>query len=250
MSKLENLFAKLSTSTSEVEEKEYGPILDIFLHLKAPGWENIFSDKEMIEEVKDISLRLKDKMHLITPICKNIFRAFELTPLDKVKVVLIGQDPYPGGQAVGLSFSVDKNTSIPASLVNIFKELKSNYPETVLKNHGDLTAWAEEGVLLLNYTLTTELGKRNAHKGLWIGFMQKIIYALRDYRPKCIFVLWGREAEKITDMFGPSHPFTVLTAGDPPSMNTKGTFIGCQHFLKINMILESKGVSPICWNLK
>lgn len=182
-----------------------------------------------------------------------VFNAFQKTPFDKVKVVIMGQDPYHGnGQAHGLSFSVQKGVRLPPSLQNIFKELISDVG-MVTPDHGSLEAWAEQGVLLLNAILTVQEGRPLAHqKRGWEQFTDAAIRALAQREDPVIFLLWGRNAmQKCTDvpeLKAGSHHY-ILTAPHPSPFSAYAGFFGCKHFSKANEILKSQGKTPINWQL-
>ena len=184
------------------------------------------------------------------PPTNEVFNAFVYTPLNTVRVVIIGQDPYSKkGQAMGLSFSVPDNVSIPPSLYNIFRELKAVYKDFKIPKSGDLTPWAEQGVLLLNMALTVAPGKPGSHLKLWKHFLDLVIDVILDEKPNTIFVLWGKKAEDI--MIGHDEPKYVLIAGHPSPSNRNGGFVGVarQHFKKINKILKKLDEEPIDWLL-
>ena len=185
---------------------------------------------------------------VIYPPGPMIFKAFELTPVNTVKVVILGQDPYHGpGQAMGLSFSVPPFVKAPPSLKNIFKEIES---ELNIKMSGspDLTPWANQGVLLLNTSLTVEAGKANSHKSIgWAEFTDAVIRYLSEHCNGIIFLLWGRPAQTKKALIDTSRHY-VLEAAHPSPL-AKGAFFGCGHFAKVNEILTSKGQKPIEWKL-
>jgi uracil-DNA glycosylase len=177
-----------------------------------------------------------------------IFNAFNTTPFDKVKVVILGQDPYINqGEAMGLSFSVPKGVKIPPSLRNIYKELETDLGCEVPK-HGDLTAWAEQGVFLLNAALTVEKGLSNSHaKCGWHTFTDAVIRRLSEGRDGLVFMLWGNFAKQKTAFIDP-FKHLVLEAAHPSPL-AGGAFNGCQHFSKANEFLENNGAAPIQWCL-
>ena len=229
-------------------------VIDIAQQYPPRTWENVFRDAE--EELKDISDLLEDdkKEHgRYYPDSRNLFKCFELTPLNKVKVVILGQDPFHSTngdgtpQAQGLCFSVKRGAKIPSSLVNIYKELKTSVPGFVTPNHGCLESWALQGVLLLNTCLTVRPASPDCHKELFLGFIKKIINAILDANPGCIFVMWGRKAQKVQKMIGARA--TVLEAAHPSGLSASRGFFGCDHFNKINTLLTEKGDTPIDWNL-
>lgn len=184
------------------------------------------------------------------PAKENIYKAFELTKLPSVKVVIVGQDPYPQPNvAVGLSFSIaPTNPKIPGSLKNIYKEIQRTYPNFQIPKHGDLREWARQGILLLNMALTVPPGERNAHRGVWRPFIIKTIKEIVEYNPKTIFVLWGNDAQKLIPTIG-SAPVLVSGHPSPEAVNRGGNFIGNGHFLKINELLQLQGQLPIDWQL-
>lgn len=177
----------------------------------------------------------------------QMFRALTLTPLEKVKVVIIGQDPFHGeNQANGLAFSVNPNIQLPPSLKNIFKELKDDLG--IENTNGDLTKWAEQGVLLLNVVLTTLKGQPRAHFGKgWEQYTDTIINQVNDQREKIIFCLWGEKAQEKKRLIDINTHY-ILEAGHPSPINTSNPFFNCKHFSQINMLLESNNFNKIDWN--
>ncbi len=179
----------------------------------------------------------------------NIFRAFDLTPLEKVKVVILGQDPYHGeNQAHGLCFSVKPGIQLPPSLVNIYKELESDLGIKPVK-HGYLESWAKQGVLLLNSVLTVEQGKAASHQGKgWEKFTDQVIDILNNRPYPIIFVLWGSYAQQ-KGQFIDVKRHVVLSAAHPSPLSAYRGFFGCRHFSKINEYLHRWGEDPINWQL-
>ena len=177
------------------------------------------------------------------------FRALDLTPLDKVRVVILGQDPYHGpGQAHGLCFSVQPGVRPPPSLVNIYKELQSDLgiPRA---NHGFLEHWAQQGVLLLNSVLTVEMAKAASHqKKGWEQFTDAVIRLVNTKDEPVVFLLWGAYAQKKA-AFVETDKHLVLKAAHPSPLSAHNGFLGCRHFSQCNAYLESKGLSPIDWAL-
>ena len=175
-----------------------------------------------------------------------IFNAFNLTPFDKVKVVIIGQDPYHGpGQAEGLSFSVPHGIPLPPSLVNIYKEIESDLGVQLHKD-GSLRGWAEQGVFLLNAVLTVRAGQPTSHSRIgWAEFTDAVIRTLSDQRDCLVFLLWGNFARSKSALIDTSR-HSVLEAPHPSPL-ARGAFFGCRHFSKANQILVSQGLSPIDW---
>ena len=217
-------------------------------------WDQIF--KKTSEERAVIGELMKNKVlpmyQSIYPPKEKIFAAFDLCPLSKVRVVIVGQDPYPqDGKACGLSFSIlPDDSSIPGSLKNIYKELSLEYPEFIIPSHGDLKSWARQGVLLLNVALHFSLGEPVGQNiGLWKPFYTKTIKALIEYNPNIIFVLWGDKAQKATLPSIGNTKSLVSGHPSPQAVNTGGNFIGNGHFKKVNQILESRGEEQINWQL-
>lgn len=180
----------------------------------------------------------------------QLYRAVELSPPQKTRVVILGQDPYHGpGQANGLAFSVNKGAAIPPSLSNIFFELccDLDLPEP---QHGDLTCWAEQGVLLLNTVLTVEKGKPMSHanKG-WETHTEKILKNVNENEHPVVFMLWGKRAkEKRYLIDNPLH--LVLESVHPSPLSANKGFFGCEHFSKCNKFLELRGLKPINWRVE
>lgn len=185
----------------------------------------------------------------IYPRGEEYFAAMNLTPFDKVKVVIVGQDPYHGpGQAHGLCFSVQEGVRFPPSLQNIFKELHSDLGLEIPKN-GTLTKWAEEGVLLLNAVLTVEDGKAAAHQGKgWEEFTDRVIHLLNDEKENLVFILWGSYAQKKAAFVDRKKHF-VIEAVHPSPLSAHRGFFGTKPFSKANSYLRSKGVPEVNWNL-
>lgn len=183
----------------------------------------------------------------IFPDMYNIFYALKLTPLKDVKVVILGQDPYhEQGQAMGLSFSVPNGVKIPPSLVNIFKEIKSEYGYNL--NSGDLTGWAKQGVLLLNAVLTVREGFANSHKDKgWEFFTDAIVKKVSDCNNGVVFMLWGANARKKACLIDKSKHL-ILESAHPSPLSAYNGFFGCGHFKKANEYLEKNGKIQIDWS--
>ena len=175
-----------------------------------------------------------------------IFNAFNLTPFDKVKVVILGQDPYHGpGQAEVLSFSVPHGIPLPPSLVNIYKEIETDLGVRLHKD-GSLRGWAEQGVFLLNAILTVRAGQPTSHSRIgWAEFTDAVIRTLSEQRKGLVFLLWGNFARSKRDLIDTSR-HTVLEAPHPSPL-ARGAFFGCKHFSKANQVLLSEGLQPIDW---
>ncbi len=218
--------------------------------LKTLNWQQIIDIEKAKDYFIDLDFFLKsEKQNFnIFPKVKDVFKAFELTPLDKLKVVLIGQDPYHKiNQAHGLSFSVNNGIKTPPSLVNIYKELKTdlNIP---IAEHGNLTHWAKQGVLLLNATLTVREGQPGSHqKKGWENFTDEIIKYISENTENTVFLLWGNFAKTKKEIIN-SAKHLVLEAAHPSPL-ARGAFFGSKHFSKCNEFLISKGKVPIDWSL-
>jgi len=185
----------------------------------------------------------------IFPKSTDWFRALDLTPLPKVRVVILGQDPYHGpDQAHGLCFSVRPGVRPPPSLVNIFKELEADL-DISRPRHGFLEHWAQQGVLLLNSVLTVEMGQAASHqrKG-WEEFTDAVVRAINDRPDPIIFLLWGAYAQKKAS-FVDTNRHLVLKAAHPSPLSAHNGFLGCRHFSKANSFLQSRGLPPIDWSL-
>lgn len=220
-----------------------------------PGWESVFTDAAL--ELKQISelLETDEQRSMIVPLKKNLFRALEILPMSKVRVIIWGQDPYHQllshgePRAVGLSFSVSRQDEVPRSLVNIYREISDNISEFIIPKHGDLTSWSQQGVLLLNSSLTCRVNDPNSHAkyGIWLPFIVRLIRGIEQVRPNCIHLLWGKEALKIKQHI--SERSIVLTASHPSPLSAERGFFGCRHFINVNEILKGFGETPINWNL-
>jgi uracil-DNA glycosylase len=178
-----------------------------------------------------------------------IFNAFNTTPFDKVKVVLLGQDPYHGkGQAHGLSFSVQDSVPPPPSLVNIFKELHSD-TGVPAPYHGNLTHWAQQGVLLLNASLTVRANEPMSHAKIgWAEFTDAVIKKISDRKKNLVFLLWGKFAQEKQVLIDETK-HCILKAAHPSPFSANNGFFGCHHFSKTNEYLVSNGIDPIDWKL-
>ncbi len=184
---------------------------------------------------------------VIYPKARNIFKAFDLCPFDKVKVVIIGQDPYhEPEQAQGLCFSVPADIKIPPSLVNIYKEINSDL-KIEIPQSGDLTRWAEQGVLLLNATLTVEAHKAASHQGRgWEEFTDNVIRLLSDKKEHLVFLLWGSYAIKKANLIN-MEKHLLLTSAHPSPLSAYRGFFGNHHFSKCNYYLIQNGIDAIQW---
>ncbi|WP_041524803.1 uracil-DNA glycosylase [Gilvimarinus agarilyticus] len=217
-----------------------------------PGWLSELSaefDEPYMGELKAFLKAQKQAGKVIYPPAAQMFNAFNTTPFDKVKVVILGQDPYHGpGQAHGLSFSVPEGVRIPPSLQNIFKEIERDLG-IARPNHGNLTKWAEQGVLLLNATLSVEQASAGSHqKRGWELFTDRAIAALNRDREGLVFMLWGSYAQKKGRLIDTSKHL-VLKAVHPSPLSAHRGFLGCGHFSQANHYLQSHAQQPIDWAL-
>ena len=204
-------------------------------------------DQPYMVKLKQFLQQEKTAGRVIYPKGAEIFNALNTTPFDSIKVVIIGQDPYHGeGQAHGLCFSVRKGIVIPPSLVNIYKEIEAEY-DIKMPRHGDLTGWAEQGVLLLNATLTVQQANAGSHqrKG-WEEFTDAIIRAVNERREHVVFLLWGSYAQKKGALIDRKRHL-VLEAPHPSPLSAHRGFLGCGHFKKANDYLTKQGLEPIEW---
>ncbi len=213
------------------------------------SWYSILKD----EFAKDYFLSLQKFLnseylnYTIFPKEENIFKALNLVPIDRVKVVIIGQDPYhEPGQAQGMSFSVPENFPFPPSLINIFKEIETDL-NIKCKNSGDLTRWAKQGVLLLNTVLTVRKGFANSHKDKgWEKLTSKIIEILGKKKEPIVFMLWGSYAQSFAPLIEKQH--LILKAPHPSPLSAYRGFFGCKHFSKCNEFLAKNNKEPIDWS--
>jgi len=196
--------------------------------------------KKLLEKVNRLY-----RERTVYPPKKHLFRAFELTPYEEVKIVILGQDPYhQKGQAMGLAFSVQPDVQIPPSLKNIYKELENDLGVPP-KDHGDLTNWAKQGVLLLNTTLTVEDSTPGAHHGLgWETFTDFVIQTLDRHEKPLVFMLWGAPARKKKALLKNSKHL-VLEASHPSPLSAHRSFLGCGHFSKANRFLKRNGRNEV-----
>lgn len=214
--------------------------------------------KEFIaaESTKEYYLKLKqviDKAYateVIYPPKEDIYNAFKHCPLDKVKVVILGQDPYHGaGQAHGLSFSVNKGIALPPSLRNIYRELEQDV-DFINPNHGDLTYWAKQGVLLLNDVLTVKAAAAGSHQKLgWEQFTEHVISFLSEQKSDLVFMLWGNYALKKGKKIDRAKHLVLVSGHPSPMSANQGKWFGNKHFSQANTFLVSKGKQPIDWQL-
>ena len=203
-----------------------------------------------MDALRDFLLQEKQQNKVIYPPSSLIFNALNTTPLNQVKVVIIGQDPYHGpNQAHGLSFSVQRGVALPPSLRNIFHELHTDLGVPIPR-HGDLTHWAEQGVLLLNSVLTVEAGQPTSHqKQGWEDFTDHVIDVLNQQREHIVFILWGAYAQRKGQRIDPNKHLILKAAHPSPLAAHRGGFFGCKVFSKSNNYLKQNGIEPIDWQL-
>lgn len=216
-----------------------------------PGWKELLKEefsKPYFPLIKNFILEQKAKGKRVFPPGPLIFNAFRLTPLSRLKVVILGQDPYHGaGQAHGLCFSVPKGVKPPPSLVNIFKELNTDVGIEI-PSHGNLESWAEQGVLLLNASLTVNEGEANSHAACgWHRFTDAVIKKISESQSGIVFLLWGRFAQEKVSLIDTSKHFVLKAAH--PSPFSADRFFGCRHFSKTNELLIKQGKQPVEWKL-
>jgi uracil-DNA glycosylase len=215
-----------------------------------PGWKQALArefDSDYMANLRAFLLEEKRQGKVVYPPSALIFNAFDHTPFDKVKVVILGQDPYHGpGQAHGLCFSVPEGVPPPPSLINIFKEIERDLGEPTSRN-GNLEHWADQGVLLLNATLTVQQGVAGSHQGKgWERFTDAAIERLDREREGLVFMLWGSYAQKKGALIDRQRHL-VLTAPHPSPLSAHRGFLGCGHFSAANAWLVARGLEPIRW---
>lgn len=215
------------------------------------SWKEILQDefeKPYFQHIRTFLKKEKQNGKVIYPPGSLIFNAFNITPFNNVKVVILGQDPYHGPrQAMGLSFSVPQDVNPPPSLKNIFKEIHNDLG-ILPPDHGDLTHWAEQGVFLLNAMLTVEKGKAGSHQNIgWQSFTDAVIKALSDHREGIVFLLWGRFAQSKAPLIDQLKHHVLQSAHPSPLAGNR--FFNNQHFSRTNELLLGQGQSPIDWNL-
>ena len=221
--------------------------MDVKIH---ESWKQILKDefdKPYFKELVDFLHQEKREKKTIYPPGPLIFNAFDLTPFDKVRVVILGQDPYHGfGQAEGLSFSVPEGVKPPPSLMNIYKEIQNDTGIDTSRRNGSLRHWAEQGVFLLNAVLTVRASEPTSHSKIgWTTFTDSVIKSLSDHKEGIIFLLWGNYARGKKELIDQTRHF-VLEAAHPSPL-ARGAFFGCKHFSKTNNILIDRGENPIKW---
>lgn len=216
------------------------------------SWESVFEEvKKNIDEIAGV-LSTRDWV----PLPEDLYAALHRVPLDKVSVVIIGQDPYTPmirigdkvvPRATGFAFAQRRGDEVAPSLRNIYKEIQSNYPNFVIPDHGDITCWCDQGVLLLNSCLTVDKnGESGSHGILWEAVINRIIKSIMRRRDDCIYLLWGKSAGKVASWVG--NKGIILTASHPSPISSAG-FFGCAHFAEVNRILQEKQRPPIDWTV-
>lgn len=228
-----------------MSENSVNPVLD-------ESWKKLLKEEfanPYFQQLKSFLLEEKRK-YTIYPPGKYIFAAFNYTPVDKVRVVIIGQDPYHGpGQAHGLCFSVPKGVAIPPSLINIYKELENDLGIPI-PSHGNLEKWASQGVLLLNATLTVRANLAASHQNKgWERFTDAAISGLSNLKSGLVFLLWGNYAIGKQPLIDTTRNY-VLKAPHPSPLSASRGFFGCGHFSKTNKILRERGLEPINWSIE
>lgn len=214
----------------------------------ASSWKEKLSEEFSKDYFQSLSEMIRNEYltKKVYPPAKDVFRAFNLCPFDKVKVVIVGQDPYHGaGQANGLSFAVHEGVRIPPSLKNIFKEIEDDLGVKTIPS-GDLSRWAEQGVLMLNAVLTVLAGSPASHKGKgWEQFTDAVIKTLNDNKKNVVYMLWGKYAQEKGSVVDPFNNLVLKSAHPSPYSATK--FFGNHHFSQCNDYLKKKGMEPIDW---
>ena len=217
-----------------------------------PEWLAVLADEfeqDYMRDLKAFLLARKQAGAVVYPPGPEIFNALDSTPLSRVKVVILGQDPYHGpGQAHGLCFSVREGVPPPPSLVNIFRELEADLGLPVPR-HGHLQRWAEQGVLLLNAVLTVERGQAGAHQGKgWERFTDAVVAAVNQRSERVVFLLWGSHAQRKGAAIDTTR-HRVLKAPHPSPLSAHRGFLGCRHFSQANQWLTQNGIEPVDWAL-
>ncbi len=215
-------------------------------------WDTLLADEFQSEHYQQLRQFLiqEYRTHTVYPDMYDIFNALRYTAYRDVKAVIIGQDPYHGeGQAHGLSFSVRRGIAPPPSLINIFKEIKDDIGVDNLGRHGELTAWAQQGVLLLNAALTVRAGQANSHRNKgWEQVTDAVIRHLNEREQPVVFLLWGANARAKSQLIT-NQRHLVLTCAHPSPLSAYNGFFGCRHFSKTNAFLIQNGIAPIDWSI-
>ena len=217
------------------------------------NWEDVIGAEKQKPYFQTLIQRVEKARQsgkIVYPPREDVFNALKLTPFENVKVVILGQDPYHGpDQAHGLCFSVQHGMATPPSLKNIYKELARDIDGFSIPGHGDLTSWAQQGVLLLNTVLTVEQGNAHSHaKWGWETLTDQIIQAVSDHKQGVVFLLWGSHAQKKGKNIDKSKHY-VLNAPHPSPLSAHRGFLGCGHFSKTNTLLREQSESGIIWQV-
>ncbi|WP_423807363.1 uracil-DNA glycosylase [Photobacterium damselae] len=217
------------------------------------SWQNFLQQQqqqEYFEQIQSYVANARQQGKVVYPPEEDVFSAFTATPLDQVKVVILGQDPYHGpDQAHGLSFSVKPGVKTPPSLANMYKELATDIDGFTIPDHGYLQFWAEQGVLLLNTVLTVEQGNAHSHAKIgWETFTDKVIEHIDQECEGVIFLLWGAHAQKKGKKIN-TQKHHVLKSAHPSPLSAYRGFFGCQHFSQTNTLLQAMNKTPITWQV-
>lgn len=222
------------------------------------SWQQLIAEQksqDYFAQLQDEIASRRGQGITVFPAEQDVFNAFSFCELADVKVVILGQDPYHGQdkgitQAHGLAFSVQKGVKPPPSLVNIYKELATDIDGFTVPEHGDLTAWAEQGVMLLNTVLTVEQGNAHSHAKLgWQHFTDAVIQTINSQNSGCVFILWGAHAQKKAKMID-KNKHLVIEGPHPSPLSAYRGFFGCQHFSKANDWLRTRDKAPVSWLLE
>lgn len=236
----------------EEEVDQNSSVYDAFYNKYYEGWTEQFQKHK--HQMNCISKMIDDKEKEVGryyPLKNDLFKCLELTPLNKVKVVIWGQDPYPNVKSNGLpraqgySFGVSRDDDVPKSLLNIYKELKQEIPEFQQPKHGDLTGWAKQGILFMNTSLCFSPKEPKAFSNLWLRFTNIIIDIINENVPNCIHLLWGKKCEVLEDSISSRE---IYKAPHPSPLSAYQGFFGCNHFIKVNITLQRQNKNPIVWN--
>ncbi|HIF9446175.1 uracil-DNA glycosylase [Photobacterium damselae] len=217
------------------------------------SWQNFLQQQqqqEYFEQIQSYVANARQQGKVVYPPEEDVFSAFTATPLDQVKVVILGQDPYHGpDQAHGLSFSVKPGVKTPPSLANMYKELATDIDGFTIPEHGYLQSWAEQGVLLLNTVLTVEQGNAHSHAKIgWETFTDKVIEHIDQECEGVVFLLWGAHAQKKGKKIN-TQKHHVLKSAHPSPLSAYRGFFGCQHFSQTNTLLQAMNKTPITWQV-
>ena len=223
-----------------------------YLNLQiSPSWKRVLEQQLSSPEYAKLLQRVQaaSEAHEVYPPTRLVYNAFNLTPLERVKVVIIGQDPYhEPQQAIGLAFAVSAGTPLPPSLRNIYKELQADLGIPIPAT-GDLTPWSDQGVLLLNTSLTVERGKASSHSRIgWQLITYAAVRAVSQHRRNVVFMLWGSHAQQLRELIDEERHLVLMAAHPSPLSAHKG-FFGCRHFSKANAYMQQQGIEPIDWSL-